>query len=645
MDKHAVLVGINKYQNLGNLSFAVQDAQAFARSLERNYGFTPEEITILSSEATEALRPQNRASIKRQLDRVRERCLAQKKPLDLLIFGFWGHGLWAKDAHGVEGRYLCPYDLDETEDYFFDTALPMADIQAKLCAIPARNTWLLLDCCQNVLGGARGAGELMPEQELRVLENLSRDIGLQRLQEFPTDEFGDLNGTTLIFNACSKGQKAYEWSEKEHGLFTHYVLEAMEERLPTAAAIFKNAQSAMPSNPLSARQTPFSTSEGGLDIPLPAVKNGLDAFISYRRSGGPLAPYVHTLLEKRKFRSFLDVNEKMVGAMFDERILDRIAESNVFVIVLTDGFFERHDAMSDEDWVYREIKHAIEHRKPIVPYFADNFKWDKNPPPARAAWLTKVDGIVHHPIYFDAAMDRLVGAIRNPSRLSDYDDILSQLTQPFVPREKQPFVPREKEILREPPVACVTVPDDTRSLQEAYDRVSEGGEILIHPGTYDVPETIVITKDIKIRGEGEDASKIVLRGGSNVVFKLESGFAELEGLTIQNEMEQLLDVGEEEILEMQNSALWIRSPRSAIRRCRVTSTYGFGIMIDQPDSAPHLQECTVSGCGGPNLCVRYGANPTVERCRFTDGKQGGIFVYDGASGTFTDCEASRNALA
>ena len=206
----------------------------------------------------------------------------------------------------------------------------------------------------------------------------------------------------------------------------------------------------------------------------------------------------------------------------------------------------------------------------------------------------------------------------------------------------------------------VTWPADGLTLQEAYDKTAEDGTLTILRGVHDVPETLVIRKNITITGQSTNRDYTVLKGGKQNVLRLETGFAEIKNLTIKNEGDSQ-DSG--------TSAVRIHAPLCAFENCLFTSETGSGFVVNQKDSSPIVTRCTAKNCGTVGFLVYNGAsgtftdceasgnaypgievldsgtNPTVEKCRFTDGKQKGIFVHDGASGTFTDCEASGNALS
>ncbi|MBQ4143394.1 MAG: right-handed parallel beta-helix repeat-containing protein, partial [Thermoguttaceae bacterium] len=83
-----------------------------------------------------------------------------------------------------------------------------------------------------------------------------------------------------------------------------------------------------------------------------------------------------------------------------------------------------------------------------------------------------------------------------------------------------------------------------------------------------------------------------------------------------------------------------------VEKCRFTdSKKGGGIFVLDGASGT-FTDCEASGNAYSGIEVRdSGTNPTVEKCRSTNNQEAGIGVCDGASGTFTDCEASGNAYS
>lgn len=97
--------------------------------------------------------------------------------------------------------------------------------------------------------------------------------------------------------------------------------------------------------------------------------NQYDIFISYRREGGKdYARTIQQALEKQ-YKVFLDFDELKDG-VFDQRIMDAISHSSVFILLLTKGALDR--CVNEDDWVRAEIIHAGNCKCHIVPVIIDD---------------------------------------------------------------------------------------------------------------------------------------------------------------------------------------------------------------------------------------------------------------------------------
>ncbi|MBE6428875.1 MAG: hypothetical protein E7028_09935, partial [Planctomycetaceae bacterium] len=171
-------------------------------------------------------------------------------------------------------------------------------------------------------------------------------------------------------------------------------------------------------------------------------------------------------------------------------------------------------------------------------------------------------------------------------------------------------VPKPAPVQKTAP-AVITVPDDVRTLAEAYDRIPAGGKIIVRPGTHKVPKTVEIKKDVTVHGDLSNPESVILKGGKDPVFKISAGYSAIKGLSFQND-------GDPE--SEYSSAVQFEAPSGLLENCIFTSQGGDGLEVCAKNSAPTVRSCIARNCG-----------------------QFGIAIFRGASGTFTDCEASGNA--
>jgi hypothetical protein len=112
-------------------------------------------------------------------------------------------------------------------------------------------------------------------------------------------------------------------------------------------------------------------------------------FISYRRDGGAdVARVLQAFFEKHGFEVFLDV-DALDSGQFDNQLLSKIASSQNFVMVCTPGSLDR--CQEPDDWVRRELAHAIKHGLRIIPVTLPGFTW-----PAKGVLPSEIAAISDH---------------------------------------------------------------------------------------------------------------------------------------------------------------------------------------------------------------------------------------------------------
>ena len=150
---------------------------------------------------------------------------------------------------------------------------------------------------------------------------------------------------------------------------------------------------------------PAMKAKGKSMRPLKSLGNRT-TFISYRReTGSIMARIVQSELKKRGHSSFLDVDD-LGPKQFGTRLLKEIESVPNFVVVLSPGSMDRCE--NREDWLRREIAHAIATHRNIVPLMVDEFQYpSKDKMPDDLEELTHHNGITYSHEYFDATFDKL----------------------------------------------------------------------------------------------------------------------------------------------------------------------------------------------------------------------------------------------
>jgi hypothetical protein len=198
---YALIIGNEDYKSYQqglndevNVDFAVQDATIFKTYVQKTLGVPDENIKLLLNA--------------RSIDMHREikKLVSYIKALNgaaEIIFFYAGHGL---PDETTKEPYLIPVDVVGTDLQF---AVKLNGIYADLTAYPAKKVTLFIDAC--FTGGARNQG-LIAARGVKVKPK--------------TDV---LQGNIVIFSASSGDQSSMAYKEKNHGMFTYYLLKKIRE--------------------------------------------------------------------------------------------------------------------------------------------------------------------------------------------------------------------------------------------------------------------------------------------------------------------------------------------------------------------------------------------------------------------------------
>jgi len=204
------VIGIDKYQNIRHLKYAVKDARAFYHHLIRNNRIPEENVTLMVNEQA-------------RLNRVRSILGTHLKNKvgkeDMVIIYFAGHGACEKDVmspdkDGLE-KYILPYDADPKDLYA--SALPMREISHIFHRIHSERLIFIADACYS---GASGG----------------RTISLTGVRANISDAFLDRiagGKGRVILTASGPNEVSGEDEKLQHGVFTYFLLEGLRGEADT----------------------------------------------------------------------------------------------------------------------------------------------------------------------------------------------------------------------------------------------------------------------------------------------------------------------------------------------------------------------------------------------------------------------------
>jgi len=139
------------------------------------------------------------------------------------------------------------------------------------------------------------------------------------------------------------------------------------------------------------------------------------AFISYRtEEDGAAALLIARSLSDRGHKTFLDVRSLHAGK-FDEQLLREIEAATFFIPILSPNSLAR--CVNADDWVLKEITHALSHRKKIIPVLKSGFNFDARegiPNLPQIAELRNYHGLPYSNSDFEGFMRRLTELLKLP---------------------------------------------------------------------------------------------------------------------------------------------------------------------------------------------------------------------------------------
>lgn len=191
----AVIIGNENYQRVANVDYAQNDARVLAKYFTRTLGL-PETNVRTYYDATYG-------DIVAAIEDVKNVTEAFKGDVDV-IFYYAGHGV---PDESNRSAYLLPVDANGTST---DVCYPVSKLYDELGKLNARHTVALLDACFS--GSLRGDGMLASARGVKL-----------KPKEVPA------SGNLIILSAASGDQTAYPYAEKNHGLFSYYLIKKLKD--------------------------------------------------------------------------------------------------------------------------------------------------------------------------------------------------------------------------------------------------------------------------------------------------------------------------------------------------------------------------------------------------------------------------------
>lgn len=191
----AIVIGNEKYKNVAEVPFAVNDAKVFSDYLEKTLGVPHEQIKLLENAGFNDIR-----IAVNWLNQAMEVCEGKGKA----IVYYAGHGIPNETDNS---SYLLPVDGIGNDP---SSAYSLKDLYDKLSKMQAQTVTVFLDACFS--GTKRENGMLVAARGVAIKVKPSA-----------------LKGKMVVFSAAQGDETAYPYQDMQHGLFTYHLLKKLQE--------------------------------------------------------------------------------------------------------------------------------------------------------------------------------------------------------------------------------------------------------------------------------------------------------------------------------------------------------------------------------------------------------------------------------
>lgn len=193
----AFIIANENYSMVSRVPCALNDGKVFSQYCTRTLGL-PEDHIRIYLDATYG-------RMLRAVSDIREIAKAFDGNINIIFF-YAGHGIPNESSHDA---FLLPIDSDARQT---EGCVPLERLYKDLTETHAQSTVVFLDACFS--GAARDDAEHMLVS--------ARSVGVAASMNGPT-------GNIVVFSAASEDQTAYPYKEKNHGLFTYFLLKKLQE--------------------------------------------------------------------------------------------------------------------------------------------------------------------------------------------------------------------------------------------------------------------------------------------------------------------------------------------------------------------------------------------------------------------------------
>lgn len=194
----ALIIANENYKHVANVASARHDGDVFAEYCEKTLGIPTDHI-LKYTDATMG----DMAVAMSSLQRIVGALNAKMPEVNVIVY-YAGHGV---PDESTKDAFLLPVDGTAQVSV---SCMPLSKFYSDLDKLNARNLMVFLDACFS--GAQRGEGMLVE----------ARGVAIKPKETAP-------KGNMFVLTAASGDETAMPYKEKNHGLFTYYLLKKLQE--------------------------------------------------------------------------------------------------------------------------------------------------------------------------------------------------------------------------------------------------------------------------------------------------------------------------------------------------------------------------------------------------------------------------------
>lgn len=195
----AFIVANENYKNVANVASALHDGQTFSEYCEKTLGIPKSQIVFLTDATS--------GDFWSEFENLKGRISNRPEDVDVILF-YSGHGLPDNDT---KEAYLMPVDAQPQHSR---TMIKLQEVYDGLGKLPNASVYAFMDACFS--GSSRESGQ----KDTPVVA--ARGVALRHKDVEPA-------GNVFVLSAAAAQQTAFPYEEKDHGMFTYWLLKKLQE--------------------------------------------------------------------------------------------------------------------------------------------------------------------------------------------------------------------------------------------------------------------------------------------------------------------------------------------------------------------------------------------------------------------------------